>query len=309
MVSRSTKLFFSMLIVVMILPIETPQFGGVEAEPTLPSTLEWLGSEETSGIFSSGEVVYNITSGAQYCPTMPRLWFRANTSAAVSLGTSVADFRLLRVEQNNSLIETDYARFTITGVGETGYFWASSIVDYPSTYRFGVVIWNTTDGAVVGRLIRTIQASDERVISLTGDKTEFGSLEPIRFTIVNHGAEGSIFGEASVYREHNGSWEFVGPDYGKGVFVDYRFIPLSHNEAYEFELSRQYTDFAQPGVYLLIIGGPILYLSTEFRVVGSNIIPPIPIEGNVVDRGTWAMGGALAGAIVGLVIYYYSRRT
>jgi hypothetical protein len=278
-----------------------------KADFTPPSTSDWLGSGETSGIFSSGQIIFNITSGLQYYPTYPQIKFRSNNSEAINLGICVVDFRLLRVNENNTLTETDYASVTINSVGKTGWFWASTIPDYPSTYLFGVVVWNASDGSVVGRLIKTIQASDERVVSLTSDKTEFGSLEPIRFTIVNHGPEVSIFGEASVYREHNGSWEFVGPDYGEGVFVDYGFIPLSHDESNKFEIGRQYTDFTQSGVYRLIIGGPFLYLSTDFGVVGvagSGSTPP----SSAVDRGAWMLGGALTGAIVGLIVYYYSRK-
>jgi hypothetical protein len=53
-----------------------------------------------------------------------------------------------------------------------------------------------------------------------------------------------------------------------------------------------------------MIGGPILYLFTEFRVVESGFTS----DSYNVDRGVWVIGGALTVAILGMVIYYYSRK-
>jgi hypothetical protein len=276
-----------------------------KAHFTPPSTSDWLGSEETSGIFSSGQIIFNITSGPQYYPTYPQIKFRSNNSEAINLGICVADFRLLRVNENNTLTETDYARLTINSVGKMGWFWASTIMDYPSTFLFGLVVWNASDGSVIGRLIKTIQASDERVFSLTSDKELFGASDRISFAIVNHGSSVWIFPSFSVYRISDGDF-FVGPDYG-GVIVDFGFKSVGHNETYRFEVSRLNTDFTQSGVYRLIIGGPFLYLSTDFGVVGvagSGSTPP----SSAVDRGAWMLGGALTGAIVGSIVYYYSRK-
>ena len=275
----------------------------VKAEFTPPNAADWLGSGETYGIFSSRKVIFNITSGTQYKPSLPLITFRSNTSNFVKLGNCVADFRLLRVENNGSLIEIDYARFTLNTIkAKEGVFWASRIKDYPSKNLIGVVIWNASDGSVVGRLIRTIRASDEEVLAIKSDKPEFGPSDEVSFTIVNHGPTVRLWGEVSVYREVNGTWRFVGPDYSP-VIVDYAWVTLERNETHRFSVYRPSTDFSQSGVYVIIMGGDIVRSYTVFRVVGSGFS-----SGSELNRVVWTLAGASIGAILGLVVFYYSNK-
>ena len=304
-INRRFLLVMALILVILFAFTPHTLIPIVKADFTPPSTLDWLETEETSGIFSTGAVDYEITNGTQYRGCQPYIRLRSNNAEHIILGNCVADFRLIRVEDNNSLTETDYARVPVSSLSLTyGNFWASIITDYNTTYRVGVVIWNASDGSVVGRLVRTVYASAEPLISIRSDKTEFSSVEPISFSIVNHGPEITIYDGFSVYREYNGAWLFMGPNFGEGVFVDYGFSPLKNSETRTLEVSRQYTDFTHSGVYSLTIGGPILYLSAEFRVVGSGISSP----SHNADRGVWAMDGALTGAVVGLIVYYYSRK-
>jgi hypothetical protein len=264
-----------------------------------PSLKAWLGTEDTSGIFASGKVIFNITSGLQYRPTMPQIKFRSNAEA-IDLGLCVADFRLLRVDVNNTLTETDYVRYSINSVdSKSGHFWASMIREYPSTYRVGVVIWNSSDGSVVGRLIRTIEASGEPVVALKSDNVEFGPSDSISLTLVNHGPALRMGGEVRVYREFNGTWVLLGPylsNDGVHYQVEWIHLSLEHNETRKVEVGR----FSQSGVYLITIGDEFMRASTEFLVVYPDMVSP----SGAVDRVGWMLLGASIGAVTGLGVYY-----
>jgi hypothetical protein len=273
----------------------------IKAEFTPPSTTDWVGSGDTSGIFSSGQIVFNITSGSQYKPTQPVVKFRSNTTDPINLGNCVADFRLIQVEDNNTFTEVEYARFPIHDISsKSGYFWASTVKDYPSTNRVGIVIWNASDGAVVGRLIRTVQATDEPTLSLKSDKAEFGLFDPIGFTIINHGPPMKLYGEFEVYRFTDGLWRSV--SFSNGALVDYGTLTLEHNATLSYEVPRVYIDFSQSGVYLLEIGD-MFGLSCVFKV-SSDVFT----SSNESNRFVWVSIGVTVGAFLGLAFFYFRKR-
>ena len=291
------------------------------AEFNPPNTATWLGSGETSGIFSSGKVVYNITNGAQLNPTIPEITIRSNTSQIVKLGNCLADFRLLRVEENGSLTQIDYARFTLNIIVPTKtVFWASTILDYPSTYRLGVVIWNATDGSEVGRLTSTIQTSAETVVAITTDRAEYTRYDKIRYSMVNRGPPVTTMGELCVYRDVGGGWMSV-THQSPYLAIMLPVITVSKDRPFNGSfIDSSYIDLSQPGdykvtiIYLPSLRGESGEASGVFRIDPSDIVPPPSVDdSHINDSLNWALVGALVGAVAGLALFFlvrmYPRKT
>ena len=194
-----------------------------------------------------------------------------------------------------------------------GQFWASMITDYNTTYLVGVVIWNASDGTVVGRLIRTIQVSDSPLVSLTSDKEEYGQSDDVfNFTVVNHGPPVLIdLYPYHVYQVLNGTWLWV-KYFGPPVPLMVRFESIEHEETYKFSILRSLHDFSSSGSYGVTSGGYGWHvpLSAEFRVVSSGVDKPIVVTPSIdLDWMIWILVGVSIIIIVQLFFfYYYSRK-
>jgi hypothetical protein len=276
-----------------------------KADFTPPSLTTWIGSGETTGIFTTGKITYNITSGEQPHPTITQIALRSNTSQPINLGTCVADFRLVRLEANDTLTTTDYAYHTISSINAiNGVFWASMIHDYPSTYKFGLVIWNVSDGSVVGRLVATIEATSEPLVKLTTDKTEYTPSDTIHYTMVNCGPQVMTSSMCFVYRQVGGGWVLVNK-LGSADFPQKRIV-VSKEKPYLGKISSSYADLSQSGVYKVVKGyaasvpGENGQASAEFRINSTSIIFPF--------REYSVLVWSLLGGASGLLLYYMIRR-
>lgn len=89
-------------------------FPPVRAEFTPPSNEEWLGSGGKIGIFTTDLSEHSITAGFQFRPITPQIKFKSNSTSSIYLRNCVADFRLLRVEKNGTLTQTDHTSFTFS---------------------------------------------------------------------------------------------------------------------------------------------------------------------------------------------------
>jgi hypothetical protein len=310
---RARKNLLPLLLLISLTTITTQ----TKADFTPPNLNTWIGSGETTGIFTAGKLAYNITSGEQQNPTFAQLRFHSNTSP-IDLGICIADFRLYKVEENGSLTLTDYTHYTLSSIDtENGVFWASTIYDYPSNYRIGVVIWNATDGSVVGRLITIIHTNAppprSSYVSLTTDKTEYAYTEDIHVKLTNFGPPiefGPDSGDCVVYRLVCGEWRSVTSEH----VVTLVLMRMSKGGSYSWTLPRSIMDLSQPGDYRVEksfnyeLGWQDQRVFAVFRINSTPFIGPVTLFDCASGRICPIIAGALIGGLSGLIVFYIIRR-
>ena len=194
--------------------------------PQTPSENQWLTKGETTGIFNTPLLTYTITNGTQP-PTRPQIHIYSVKDDLLIINC-LADFRLVKIDDRvNTTV--DYYRVQVNSLTKSnGIFWASTITEPNATYRFGVVLWNTTTGNRIGGLISTIRCVGRKppiaYVTLSVDKSLYSPTDTVHLTLGYHTNTKKVYG--------------LTPDSiltGEGVLLEYNlggvWVPINNGEA------------------------------------------------------------------------------
>jgi hypothetical protein len=181
---KTTCRLIAFAIVIILLAITPTRAEQIQTT----STQRWMTDEEITGIFKTGVLRYTITNGIQL-PSIPRIHIYSNRDKALNL-SCLADFRLVKISDAEN-ITVDYFSERLASISNTsGIFWASTIAEPNATYRFGVVLWNTTTDENIGSLISTINCVPREPIrvwaTLSLDKQIYAPNDTVHLTLGYH---------------------------------------------------------------------------------------------------------------------------
>jgi hypothetical protein len=303
------------LLVLILVTSATTQITRAETTQT-PSENQWLTKEEASGIFNTPLLTYTITNGTQ-SPLCPEIHLYSGKDDLLKINC-LADFRLVKIGNMNTTI--DYYREQVHSITKSnGLFWASAVTEPNATYRFGVVLWNTTTGNRIGGLISTIRCVSRSppiaYVTLSVDKPLYSPSDTVHLTLGYHtntkrvqwGTLNSILTGEGALLEYNIGEEWVPINNGEEVIAIGYMLKFNSSKTWDIHLSRYVLPIN--GQYRLVKrydpGGSI---GVDFWVSGVISSPHVVLS-PLQMVGLYLFWVSLAGLVLLAIYSRYFRKT